>query len=202
MSESGDEDTDDIVDMFSLQRRFCNKISGPGVTNYIAEEKKMRNESSMELTVGDWIVIDSDDEGEPLWLGRIMSNSDWGGQGVYKNTTTRIKTYDNVTVLHWNDVGIYVMWYEKIDLSSDDLDYHVSRTITKPTVQNNEYVVCSGFQMHRVVGSSNPVPRRQKAIGRSNERNYNDWHDREFGVVWKMDDKIRSRALSKCGMWR
>ena len=92
----------------------------------------MRNESSMELTVGDWIVIDSDDEGEPLWLGRIMSNSDWGGQGVCKNTTMRIKTYYNGTVLQQNDVGMYVMWYEKIDLISDDLDYHYQEQSPSP----------------------------------------------------------------------
>ena len=36
------------------------------------------------------------------------------------------------------EVAIFVMWYEKIDDMSNNLDYWVSRSETKPIVQNNQ----------------------------------------------------------------
>ena len=37
-----------------------------------------RNEMASKLTVGNFVVFDkSDDEVEPIWLGRIMSNPEW-----------------------------------------------------------------------------------------------------------------------------
>ena len=86
-----------------------------------------------------------------------MSNGDYGGQGVWKNESTRAKKCDNGTVIQCNQRGIYMMWYEKIDINSDQLNYHVSRTITKPAIQNNEYMIYSGFEMHRVVCVCNLV---------------------------------------------
>ena len=145
--------------MFRFDRRHCNKLAGPGVSLNIAEERKSRDESTMNLTVGDWIIIDGDDETEPLWLGRVLSNPEWAGQGVKKNESGKQMKFANGTVLQRNDIGVYIMWYEKIDTESDALEYHVSRTITEPGVQNNEYLICSGFEMHRVVGGSNPNPR-------------------------------------------
>ncbi len=130
----------------------------------LADLKEGRNDDTMKLVVGDWICIDSSDNIEPIWLGRVMSNPDWGGQGVFKNETTRTKKYDNGTELTRGDIGVYIMWYEKIDVNSESHDYHVSRTITKPSTQNNLYVVCSGFQMHRTVGCKNPLPRRRKIV--------------------------------------
>ena len=67
------------------------------------------------------------------------------------------------------------------------------RTIAAPAVQSNEYTICTGFEMHQVVGDSNPVPRRinmNKAHRGQYDRSiqdiqkkYNEWHDIEFGLV-------------------
>ena len=105
-----------------------------------------------------------------------------------------------------------MMWYEKIDINSDQLNYHASRTITKPAIQSNEYMIYSGFEMHRVVGDSNPVPRRRNSnkarreqYDRSRQdihKTFNEWHDAEFGVVWKMDEEVQVMALHRVGMWR
>ena len=94
------------------------------------------------------------------------------------------------------------MRYEKIDVNSESLDYHVLHTITKPSVQNNLYVVYSGFQMHRTVGHSNSVLRRRKNSGRDNKRDYNDWYNEEYGIVKKRDTKLFQEALSRCVWWR
>ena len=208
-AESSD---DEIVDMFTFDRRHCTKKAGPGVAVNIANETRTRDISTMELTAGDWVLVDGDDEDEPIWLGRVMSNPEWGGQGVFKNETTRAKRYDNEVVLQRNNHGIYIMWYEKIDINSDALEYHVSRTITKPAVQSNEYMVFSGFEMHRVVGGSNPVPKRRNTntarrgqydrIREDIHKTFNEWHDKEFGLIWKMNDDVRRKALARCGMWR
>ena len=55
------------------------------------------------------------------------------------------------------------MWYEKIDVNSDVLDYHVSRDMATPMIQTNRYFICGGFDMHRQKGHSNPVPRLRKS---------------------------------------
>ena len=159
--DKDDHSENEADEMFTFNHRHCTKMTGPGVTLNIAEETRSRDESTMVLTVGDWVLIDGDDEDEPIWLGRVMLNPDWGGQGVWKNETSRAKKCDNGAVIQRSQHGIYIMWYERIDIDSDELNYHVSRTITAPAVQRNEYTICTGFEMHRVVGDNNPVPWRR-----------------------------------------
>jgi hypothetical protein len=93
---------------------------------------------------------EKDDE-QPIWLGRVMSNPDWGGQGVMQNTTGRTIKYPMGIEVKKNEVAIYVQWYEKIDVNSDKLKYHVSRKITTPQVQCNQLLIHSGFQMHQLI---------------------------------------------------
>ena len=63
-------------------------------------------------------------------------------------------------------IQIYVQWYEKIDVNSDESKYHVSRTITVPQVQNNQLLLHAGFEMHRLRGESNSVPRSRPTSAR------------------------------------
>jgi hypothetical protein len=44
---------------------------------------------------------EKDDE-QPIWLGRVMSNPDWGGQGVMQNTTGRTIKYRESRIVHTN----------------------------------------------------------------------------------------------------
>ena len=212
MSESEKQSSaedDDFVGLFTFHRCSCHKTSGPGVAQRLRETTQTRDEKTMSLGPGDWVVNDSNDSEEPLWVGRVMSNPDWDGKGVWRNDSTRTKTFSNGVKINPGQHGIYVMWYEKIDILSDDLDYHVSRTGTKPDVQHNEYMVLQGFNMHRVTGQSNPVPRpRNSSTSRRTQNpcqyqtSFEQWHDKEFGVTWKMDEEVRTEALVRCGMWR
>ncbi len=76
-NESGSADTSgETVHMFTFDRHFCNKLTKPGVARSIDNQTETRNALTMNLVLGDWICIDSNDEGEPICLGRVMSNSE------------------------------------------------------------------------------------------------------------------------------
>ena len=106
-----------------------------------------------------------------------------------------------------NEVASFVIWYEKIDITSDSLDCRISRDVTEPVVQNNRPLIHASFKMHRMNNTSNPVPKLRtstKASGgaytcarRNNQTSHNTWHDKEFGVEWKMDKEDREISLSR-----
>ena len=60
-----------------------------------------------------------------------MSNPAWQGQGISKNDLRRTLSSDGVKVDN-GEVGLYVMWYEKINEMSDNLEYWVSRSESRP----------------------------------------------------------------------
>ena len=189
--------------LYCFDLRECQKTTGPGVTASMIHLNKCRNTVAKELTVGDWVLFDaSDDEVEPLWLGRVMSNAEWEGQGVEHNNTSRMRTYGDVKVGK-GEVGVFVMWYEKINVMDDKLEYWVSRTETKPIVQNNKYHIPITFELHWMLGEKNVVPKLRsstrsetKRSSMNNARRIDDWHDKEFDVVWKMDEDLMRTALS------
>ena len=49
------------------------------------------NEHVSQLTVGDWVIFqgNKDDSNEPIWLGWVMSTTEWGGQCVCRNKTRK-----------------------------------------------------------------------------------------------------------------
>ena len=66
-----------------------------------------------KLTVGDFVLFrKNDDDVEPIWLGRIMSNPDWQGQGVYQNHSRQRSSFHGVAIGQ-GEVGLYMMWYER-----------------------------------------------------------------------------------------
>ena len=195
--------TENGESMYCFEKSLCTKTAGPGVAMQARVSTSDRNEIASSLTPGEFILFDtSDDELEPIWLGRIMSNPEWQGQGVRKNNSRRIMSYDGVKVGK-GEVGMYVMWYEKINVVSDSLEYWVSRSETKPILQNNRYLIPMEVKMHQMLGETNIVPKLRTStrgdMGRSstnNERRVEDWHDKEFPIVWKMDVDRRRTALS------
>ena len=211
-----DESVNDVLtsDMYSFYTYECTKTSGPGVQAQTMMKAKNRNDHASKLSVGEWVLFagDNDDE-EPIWLGRVMSNTNWEGQGVKQNNQTRKVVHSSGVEISRGEVAVFVMWYEKINIMSDKLDYHVSRTNTEPIVQNSKYLIPFDFEVHRVIGESNPVPRLRTSTRKNqqeqdqayacprlnNQRSRDeDWHDKEFGLVWKMDRKVRETALTLC----
>ena len=193
MAMLGNDALDNNV--YTFKRRWCERTSGPNVSRQIQEDKRSRNEQAVGLNIGDWVLFESKMEDEPIWLGRVMSNPEWEGMCMMQNTTRGKKTYENGVEIGANEVAIFVQWYEKIDLNSNQLDYRVSRTIITPQVQSNYYLVHAGFAMNEKNGGMNPVQRLRLA-----RHNRHNWHNKEFGYQWKTDDNSRQEALSKCGI--
>jgi len=203
-------DEEGQVSLFRFYRRECTKVSGPGVTSSRQQRVEFRNDMAANLAVGDWVMFEGNQQesSEPIWLGRILSNPEWGGRGVCKNETKKSIKYPSSRVtVGQNEVAMNVMWYERIDISSEELDYHISRDISEPVVQNNRCLVHAGFNMHRMNGRSNPVPKQRTSnreaggaystAKRGNQTSFHDWHEKEFSLEWKMDKVDRDSALSR-----
>ncbi len=207
---------------YTFSTHACTKTAGRNVVAAIIHNRAELNKVSAELTVGDWILfhgIDGDgneDPDQPIWLGRVMPNPDWSGQGVRQNETTRTEKYPMGVEVKTNEVAIYVQWYEKIDMNSDEPKYHVSRIITKPQVQSNQLLLHTGFEMRQLLGDINPVPKSRPASERrsrvttasaglgeyarprqNNQRSRESWHDKEYGIVWEMTETDRDYALGR-----
>ena len=85
-----------------------------------------------------------------------MSKTEWGGQGVRKKDTgRRIERYGVSLVA--NEVAIDIVYYERIDYNGEEVEYNVARKDTHPVVKYNTFLIHSGFEMHRMVGASNPI---------------------------------------------
>ena len=193
--------------MYLFEKRVSIKTAGPGVTTSVQIATRCRHEVAAGLKVGEFVIFDKhDDELEPIWLGRVMPNPEWNGQGVYKNKTGRNLTFRGVGIGK-GEVAIYVMWYEKKNVMSDELEYWVSRSETEPLVQNNKYLLpILEVKMHRIVGQPNKVPmlrigtRTDMARAEMNtQTRIQEWHNKEIDIVWSMDLGLRREALALCG---
>ena len=72
-----------------------------------------------------------------------------------------------------------------------------------PLFKNNKYFIPLVVDMHRMLGDNNIVPKLRNSSrndnSRANEHNIRrveDWHEKEYGIVWKMDDNLRRFALA------
>ena len=209
---------------YAFSTHACTKTAGRDVAAAIIHDRDELNNVSAELCVGDWIIFHGVDENgnedpdQPLWLGRVMSNPDdgWDGRGVKQNTTNRAVKYPMGVEVKKNEVAIYVQWYEKMNLNSNEPKYHVSRTITKAQVQSNQLLLHIGFDMKQLIGDNNPVPKSRPASERrrretsataslgeyarprqNNQRSRESWHDKEYGIVWEMTERDRDYALGQ-----
>jgi hypothetical protein len=209
---------------YAFSTHACTKTAGRDVAAAIIHDRDELNNVSAELCVGDWIIFHGVDENgnedpdQPLWLGRVMSNPDdgWDGRGVKQNTTNRAVKYPMGVEVKKNEVAIYVQWYEKMNLNSNEPKYHVSRTITKAQVQSNQLLLHTGFDMKQLIGDNNPVPKSRPASERrrretsataslgeyarprqNNQRSRESWHDKEYGIVWEMTERDRDYALGQ-----
>ncbi len=98
-----------------------------------------------------------------------MPNPAWGGQGVLRNITGSAVSYEMGIEVQNSEVAIYVQWYEKMDLDSDERKYRVNGTM-RPSVQNNQLLLHSGLKMQQLLGDSNPVPVARSRPGLGSDR--------------------------------
>ncbi len=55
-----------------------------------------------------------------------MPNPKKNIDGVFNNSSWQMVKFDNLVEINRNEVVMYIMWYERIDGNSDNLEYHVS----------------------------------------------------------------------------
>ena len=201
--------TGTTTNVYSFHRKECVKTAGPGISRQIESERSDRNDAAAKLSVGDWVLfaVVDDEEEDQLWVGRVVSNPVWGGQGVRQNTSRGIISYENGLKIGRHEVAMNIMWYETIGIGPDVLEYHISRTDTSPIVQSSKYYIPFGFEMHRILGRSNPVPKirtstRPKNGNTSNHTTAERWHNIEFGLKWSMDKSVQDSAISRSNEWR
>jgi len=61
--------------MYCFEKGLCTKTASPGVAMQAQVSTRDRNEVASGLTPGEFILFDaSEDQHEPIWLGKIMSN--------------------------------------------------------------------------------------------------------------------------------
>ena len=93
------------------------------------------------------------------------------------------------------------------NVTSDKLEYWVSRSETEPIVQNNKYLLpFVEVEMHQMTGQPNRVPMLRASTRGQTERAENnnktrieEWHNKELDVIWNMDLELRRKALALCG---
>jgi len=200
---TGNEGDETEETMYCFTKKLCPKTAGPGVAMQSQTITRDRNELASKLTVGDFVLFrKNDDDVEPIWLGRIMSNPDWQGQGVYQNHSRQRSSFHGVAIGQ-GEVGLYVMWYEKIDVMSERLEYWVSRAEKTPIVQNNRELVPIEVTMYQMLEETNVVPRLRTSARGDTERSVSNnvtrienWHAKELDIVWNMDSDLRRLALS------
>ena len=125
----------------------------------VRKSTRDRNTTASELAVGDFVLFDAhDDEDEPIWLGRVMSNPEWNGQGVYKNKEGKNVKFNDVSIGR-GKVAIYVMLHEKINVMSEKLESWMSQSEQGPLVQNNRYLIPVDVNLHQMAGQKNQVPK-------------------------------------------
>ena len=105
---------DTSTNLYTFYCRECLTISGPGTARQVQQQVELRNEQATQLIVGNWVIFQGtkDESDEPIWLGRVMLNTEWGGQGVCKNDTTTQKKHPLGITVGRNEVAVFVVWYE------------------------------------------------------------------------------------------
>ena len=98
------------TNLYCFDKCECANTSCPGVVSELQNKNKSRKDLASKLTVGDWVLfVAGDDETEPVWLGRVMSNPVWDGQGVSQNNTSRVVFYSNGVKVGKGKVALFVM---------------------------------------------------------------------------------------------
>ena len=121
---------------------------------------------------------------------------------MYQNHSRQRSSFHGVAIGQ-GEVGLYVTWYEKIDIMSERREYWVTIAEKTPIVQNNRELVPIEVKMHQMLEETNVVPRlRTSARGdtersvSNNVRRIENWHAKELDIVWNMDSDLRRLALS------
>ena len=73
---------------------------------------------TFDYIIGDWVIFETPgDPVDEVWIGRAVSNPDWGMKcnRVHNGPTKKV----NGLTFHKGDVGMFVKWYERVSDTSN-----------------------------------------------------------------------------------
>ena len=147
-----------------------------------------------------------------------MPNPAWGGQGVLRNTPGSAVSYEmGVKVQNKNcEVAIYVQWYEKTDLNSDERKYRANGILRHRQFKTTNFCSildsrCSSCLeipilwqevVQDLIDSDELQQLHHQVWGRMLDQSktinsYESWHDKEYGIVWEINKSDRDFALGR-----
>jgi len=128
-----------------------------------------------KLKPNQWVLFKSEDDDQPIWLGRTVSRKGWKHECIWHNKSGRHKTFDQ-TFVGRGQYAINVQWYTQQKIGV--LEY-VKEVTVPVTIQNNKDLILVGFEDSMT----------QKAQSTSKSKNKVD--------IWTMDKALYSQAMSK-----
>jgi hypothetical protein len=178
-----------------------------------------RNDMAASLNVDSWVIFkSSNDEEQPFWLGRTVSNTEWGNACIWLNDTRRNKTfYADTTapvLIKPNSYAINVQWYTQKTIGV--LEYIVEGGDNAiPFIQSNSGLLLVVPEEHiiRVLGQNVRVSRRRTvrsnqmddfeyATRQSLQTSEGEWYRREFHNTWKLNECVQELAMEQVGQWQ
>ena len=102
-------------------------------------------------------------------------------------------SYSNGVKVGKGKVALFVMWYEKIAIMSDKLEYWVSRTEAEPIVQSINYLIPLDVRIHQMRSDNNSAPKlRTSSRTETTRSNANNTRELMIGMT---------RSLALYGIW-
>ena len=78
-----------------------------------------------DLKPYDWVILDGDDDVQPIWLGRAMPKIEWHQSCIWVKQGRGNKDIQGL-IFGQNAVAINVIWYERTE-AGDHLTYQVTK---------------------------------------------------------------------------
>jgi hypothetical protein len=138
---------------FEFTKKSCSELSRNECQVAARTMQATRMERAKTISPGDWLLFDGRDKDEPIWLGRVMENTEWTNSCMWTNTGRRTTLLNGLRV-DKGDVAINVQWCDTIEAGDSNLMCHVSREHALPIVNAHKFLILAGFEMIQVDGSA------------------------------------------------
>lgn len=201
--------------LYKFQKQSCRKQVGLNVQQSVQRLrtiKQTRNEITMALTPGDWLMFESPEPNvQPFWIGRAVSKREWNDACWYRNETGSRQMLSGALPLDSGEYAINVQWYDLRDIANP-LEYVIVRDNPYPIANHNSTLVLGGFEMTLSIGNEVRVPRARAIRDRNDAFGYaqpqlnlqtreGDWYRSEFGNVYLLSEEIRNEGIARCTQW-
>lgn len=194
---------------------LCKKLRGVDADNEVRLRKACANELTKELTISSWLIFKStNDEDQPIWLGRTVTKPEWQNACVWKNDTGRQQDIEGA-MIPAHTFAINIQWYTQKVIGILEYIVEGGENVV-PFVNSNSdlLLVVPDEHITQVIGANVRVPRRRNVRStRMDEFEYTerenlqttegDWYRKEFGNMWsRLSESIHVAAIEELAKWQ